>query len=370
MKTVERRRVPQEQTPPDAAKELQTSVSVLPGEVVTRLQRRRSFVVSTVTVLALLLIGESLYFTFKAPYFLTWDNFLNILTAAAITGIIAAPGTMLLIAGQFDLSVGSGVAFCGMVLALVAQHHGLSVGVLAAILAGAGLGIINGFLVTVIEINALITTLGTLAAFRGLTEVFSHGELVGITGFGMIGTARPFLNIPMPVLIFAAIVLIFWFILRYTTYGRSMYAIGANPVAARLVGIRSKRFIFIAFVLSGLCVALAGLINASQLGSASPNTALGLELSVITAIVLGGTSLTGGRGTVLGTIVGLLVISVMNNGMVLMNLDPFYQDVARGCLLILAVAFDRLSARLSFQSLATAFQRAGARVRAMGPTTH
>jgi ribose transport system permease protein len=170
----------------------------------------------------------------------------------------------------------------------------------------------------------------------------------------------------MPVLIFVAVVLIFWFILRYTTYGRSMYAIGANPVAARLVGIRSKLLIFIAFVLSGLCVALAGLINSSQLGSASPNTALGLELSVITAIVLGGTSLTGGRGTIQGTVIGLLVISVLNNGMTIMNVDPFYQDVARGVLLILAVGFDRLSARFSLQSVAAGYRRVSGAVARRG----
>lgn len=337
-----------------ATKELRNTAAAGASAAVTPLpQARRALTVSTVMVLAVLLAGEAIYFSIKAPFFFTWDNFLNILTAAAITGIIAAPGTMLLISGQFDLSVGSGVAFCGMVMALVAQNHGLAVGVIAGVLAGAALGVVNGFLVTVVEINALITTLGTLAVFRGLTEVISHGEMVGITGFTTIGTARPFLNIPMPVIIFAVVVAIFWFILRYTTYGRSMYAIGANPVAARLVGIRSKQLIFIAFLLSGLCVALGGLINASQLGSASPNTALGLELSVVTAIVLGGTSLTGGRGTILGTVVGLLVISVMNNGMVLMNLDPFYQDVARGCLLILAVGFDRVSARFGTQARAT-----------------
>jgi ribose transport system permease protein len=311
---------------------------------------RRTFVVSTVMALIVLLAVEFLYFTFEAPFFFTWDNLLNVLTAASIIGIIAAPGTMLLIAGQFDLSVGSGAAFCGMVLAVVAQDHGLALGVLAAVAAGAGLGIINGFLVTVIEINALITTLGTLAVFRGLTEVLSSGQVVAVNNFSSIGTARPFLNIPMPVIILAVIVAIFWFVLRYTTFGRAMYAIGANPLAARLVGIRSKRLIFIGFVLSGLCVALGGLINSSQLGSASPNTALGMELSVVTAIVLGGTSLTGGRGTILGTVIGLLVISVLNNGMVLMNIDPFYQDIARGCLLILAVAFDRLSSRFGAQS--------------------
>jgi ribose transport system permease protein len=311
---------------------------------------RRALVVSTVMALVVLLAVEFLYFTFEAPFFFTWDNLLNVLTAAAVIGIIAAPGTMLLIAGQFDLSVGSGVAFCGMVLAVVAQNHGLALGVLAAVSAGAGLGILNGFLVTVIEINALITTLGTLAVFRGLTEVLSAGQVLPVNNFASIGTARPFLNIPMPVIILVLIVAAFWFVLRYTTFGRAMYAIGANPLAARLVGIRSKRLIFIGFVLSGLCVSLGGLINSSQLGSASPNTALGMELSVVTAIVLGGTSLTGGRGTILGTVIGLMVISVLNNGMVLMNIDPFYQDIARGCLLILAVAFDRLSSRFGARS--------------------
>ena len=173
---------------------------------------------------------------------------------------------------------------------------------------------------------------------------------MAVNNFSAIGTARPFLNIPMPVIILVVVVAIFWFVLRYTTFGRAMYAIGANPLAARLVGIRSKRLIFIGFVLSGLCVALGGLITSSQLGSASPNTALGMELSVVTAIVLGGTSLTGGRGTILGTVIGLMVIGVLNNGMVLMNIDPFYQDIARGCLLILAVAFDRLSSRFGAQA--------------------
>ncbi len=316
--------------------------------VVAALPEARKFLnLSTVTVLVVLLAAEIIYFWVKSPYFFNWDNWLNILTAASITGIIAAPGTVLLISAQFDLSVGSGVAFVGVIMGTLAPTHGLPIAVLAAVLAGIGIGILNGFLVTVVEINALITTLGTLAAFRGLTEVVSGDQTVIITGFDQLGTARPFLNIPVPVLIFALIILIFWFCLRYTTYGRSMYAIGSNPVAARLVGIRSKRLIFFTFVLSGACVALGGLINTSQLGAASPITAEGLELSVVTAIVLGGTSLAGGRGTILGTVVGLLVISVMNNGLILINVDPFWQDVARGALLILAVSMDRLTSRLS-----------------------
>jgi ribose transport system permease protein len=139
---------------------------------------------------------------------------------------------------------------------------------------------------------------------------------------------------------------LFWFLTRYTVFGRSMYATGANPAAARLVGIRSKRNIVVAFVLIGLCVALSALIQVSQLGAASHNNGLGLELAVITAVVLGGTSLAGGRGTVPGTLLGLLIIGVLDNGLVLKNVDPFWQDVARGGLLLFATSFDQLRLRL------------------------
>ncbi len=309
--------------------------------------RRLRLSLSTITLLVVVLLVESFFFSVRSPYFLNWDNWLNILTAAAIIGILAAPGTALLITRQFDLSVGSGVAFVGAVLAIVASRYGLAAGVGAGILAGLALGVINGFLVTVVEVNALITTLGTLAAFRGLTEVFLSGHTVILSGFSGLGTARAGPDVPVPVLIAIAVALAFWFMMRYTTYGRSLYAIGANPVAARLVGIRSGRRVFVVFLMSGAAIALGGLVNASQLGAASPITALGLELSVITAVVLGGTSLAGGRGSIEGTMVGLVVVSVLNNGMVLMNVDPFWQDVARGALLIAAVAFDRVTAKFT-----------------------
>jgi ribose transport system permease protein len=299
--------------------------------------------------LVVLVILLSAFFSIESPYFLNWDNWLNIFTAIAVTGIIAAPGTMLLISGNFDLSVGSGAAFCGVIMATVAAHGDIAGGVVLTILAGIGLGIVNGFFVTVVGVSSLITTLGTLAAFRGLTEVIAKGQTAVLNGFGGLGTARPFFNIPVPVLLTILVVGGFYFIMRQTVYGRSLYAIGANPVAARLSGIRSRRAIFFAFVLSGVCIALGGLILTSQLGAASPQAATGLELSVVTAVVLGGASLTGGRGTVLGTILGLLVIGVLNNGLVLLNVSSFWQDVARGALLIMAVSFDRLQVLLAPQ---------------------
>lgn len=297
--------------------------------------------------LVVVLVALFVFFSITSRFFLNWDNILNILTAAAITGIIAAPGTLLLIGGQFDLSVGSGLGITGVVMATAAGAHGIVYGIVMALVVGLAIGVVNGFLVTVVGVNALITTLGMLAVLRGADQLLAGGQTVSLNGFGGIGTARPFLSIPVPVLILVAVLVVFWFLLRFTVFGRSIYAIGSNPVAARLAGIRAGRLIFIGFLLSGLCVALSGLIQVSQLSAASPIAGTGLELSVITAIVLGGASLAGGRGTLLGTVIGLLIIGVLNNGLVLKNVDTFWQDVARGLLLILAVSFDQL--RLRFQ---------------------
>lgn len=295
--------------------------------------------------LFVVLVALFLFFSLSSKFFLNWENILNILTAVAITGIIAAPGTLLLIGGQFDLSVGSGLGITGVVMATAAGAHGIAFGIAMTVLVGLGIGVVNGFLVTVVGVNALITTLGMLAVLRGADQLIAGGQTVSLNNFGGIGNARPFLSIPMPVLILIVVVALFWFMLRFTVFGRSIYAIGSNPVAARLAGIRAGRLIFIGFLLSGLCVALSGLIQVSQLSAASPIAGTGLELSVITAIVLGGASLAGGRGTLFGTVLGLLIIGVLNNGLVLENVSSFWQDVARGLLLIIAVSFDQLRLR-------------------------
>jgi ribose transport system permease protein len=298
------------------------------------------------TALVVFLIAECVFFSIKSPYFLDWNNFLNILTAIAVIGIVAAPGTLLMTAGQFDLSVGSVTAFTSVVLANLALSHSLGLSLTVAVIAALGVGVINGFLVTVVGVNALITTLGTLAAFRGLSNVVADGQSVTVDGFSWLGTDRPIFNIPIPVFLLFAVLAFFWFLMRFTVYGRSMYAIGSNPSAARLVGVRTRRYIFIGFVLSAAACALSGLILTSQLGVGSGLFGVGMELSVITAIVLGGASLGGGRGSIVGTAVGLLIIGVLNNGLTLTGVDPFWQDVARGTLLICAVSFDRLRARI------------------------
>jgi ribose transport system permease protein len=297
--------------------------------------------------LCVVLVGLVVYFSVASEFFLATNNVINILTAIAVTGILASPGTMLLIAGHVDLSVGAATALCGVVLGTTAPDVGVPLAVLCALLAGITVGVVNGALVTVIGVNSLIVTLGGLAAYRGTTFLIADGQTVLMADFQWLGTARPFLNIPVPVLLFAIVATVTLVVLRYTIYGRNVYAIGANPVAARLVGIRRRIVVFVAFVASGLAAALAGLVLTSQLSAAVPNAALGLELTVVTAIVLGGASLNGGRGSVVGTVLGLMIIGVLNNGLTLMNVSSYWQQVASGVLLITAVSFDRVREHLS-----------------------
>ncbi|SCB58838.1 ribose transport system permease protein [Rhizobium aethiopicum] len=291
------------------------------------------------------LLAEIVFFSLSSPYFLTWGNWVNVITALSITGVLAAGGTMLLIAGQFDLSVGSGVAFVALIMALTVNSIGIVPASALAMLVGMAIGVINGFLVTKIGVNALITTLGTLAIFRGLTQSIGGGKNMLIANFDW-AIWRPFLNIPLSALVFVLVAIVVGIVLKRTVFGRSIYAIGANENAARLVGIKTKRVVFLGFSLSGAFIGLGGLMSASQLGSTSGTTGLGLELAVVTAVILGGTSLKGGTGTMFGTVIGLLIVGVLNNGLTLMNINSSWQQAATGFLLILAVSFDQLRQRL------------------------
>lgn len=294
----------------------------------------------SVGLLAVLIV-ESIFFSANSPYFFDWSNWVNILTAVSIVGVLACAGTLLLVAGQFDLSVGSGVGFTSLVLAVTAPSVGVGPAIVAAIAVGLAIGAINGFVVTVLKVNALIATIGMMTLLRGLILVIGHNQEYGVANFEW-AVDRPFLGVPVATIVFLIVAVLFVVLMQYTYYGRQMYAIGSNPVAARLVGIRVNRAIFVAFVFSGAAMALSGLMLTSQLGSMSGTTGTGLEITVVTAIVLGGTSLSGGTGTVSGTLLGLIIVGVITNGLNLMNIDSSWQQVATGSLLILAVAFDGL----------------------------
>jgi len=297
--------------------------------------------------LGVFLVVEVVFFIAATPYFWHAENIINMLTTVAVIGIVAAPGTLLIVGGQIDLSVGSGAGLVSVSLGYFAPQIGLPLAIMLAAAIGLLAGAVNGFIVSVIGVNSLITTLGTLAAYYGIAEVLSNGQTIAVGSFGGIASTRPFLDLPISVLLMVGTLLCFWLLMTYTAYGRSMYATGGNPVAARLVGIPTKRNTFIAFVLSAAAFTLGGFVLSSQLSAGSPAFGLNLELAVITAVILGGASLSGGRGTIVGTALGLLIIGVLGNGLVLMNVNSFWQDVANGVLLIAAVSFDRLRLRLA-----------------------
>jgi ribose transport system permease protein len=302
--------------------------------------------VSTEAMLIVFLAVVIGFFALRSEYFFALGNFRNILLAGAVLSVIAFPSTMLIISGNFDLSVASTAAFAGMVFAVISDGGEGSVvnGVVLALVAGMVVGALNGFLVTVVRVNSLITTLGTLAIFRGLAKILSNGQTLRVAGFRFMGEGT-LLGIPYAVFIIIIVAGILAFVLRQTVYGRNLYAIGANVEAARLVGIRNNLTIFMTFILTGFLAGIAGLMLTSQLTAASPIAGLGLELSVVSAVILGGASLNGGRGTIIGTILGVAILGTVNNGMTLIGLSSFWQEVARGVILIAAVAFDQIRIR-------------------------
>jgi ribose transport system permease protein len=294
-------------------------------------------------IYGLLLITLSLL----SPYFLSVNNFLNILVAVSTIGIIAVAMTMVIVSGGIDLSVGSVVALAGVAVAQLSHRMPLAAAILSALLIGLLVGLFNGLAVTRAGINPLIATLGTLSIARGLAFVFSGGltQTISDESFGFLG--RGFLlGVPFQVLVMALLFVLAAWVMRSTVFGRSIYAIGGNAQASRLAGLPVQRLQMAVYLLSGLAAALGGVFLASQLGAGAPQAAQGIELSVIAAVILGGTSLSGGKGAIGGTLLGVLILGTLNNGLTLLNVSSYYQEVARGVVLLLAVGLDQLRLRL------------------------
>lgn len=281
------------------------------------------------------------------PFFFSWQNMIGLALSVSTVGIIACTMLFCLASGDFDISVEAIVAFAGVLAAVVINSTGsVLTGIAVALLASSLAGAFNGVVIAKLRINALITTLATLQIMRGLGFIVSNGTAVGITkpSFFVLGNGS-FLGIPNPVWITIVSFAVFGFLLNRTTFGRNTLAIGGNKEAARLAGIRVDRIKIIIFTLQGFMAGLAGIVLASRMTSGQPNTSVGLSLDVIAACVLGGVSLTGGVGTMMGTIVGVLIMGTVQNAMNLMNIPTFYQYVARGVILLLAVLFDQFRQR-------------------------
>ena len=277
------------------------------------------------------------------PYFFSWVNMIGLMLSVSMVGMVACTMLFCLASGDFDLSVEAVVAFSGVIAAVVINQTGSVIaGIAVGMLAGAIVGMVNGIIIAKFRINALITTLATMQIVKGLTFIVSKGSAVGIyvPRFFLLGTGRT-LDIPNPIWITAILFLAFGFLLNKITYGRNTLAIGGNKEAARLSGINVDRIKIVIFAVQGLIAGFAGVVLASRMTSGQPNTSQGFSLDVISACVLGGVSLSGGAGTITGTIVGVLIMGTVQNAMNLMNISSFYQYVVRGCILLAAVLFDQ-----------------------------
>jgi ribose transport system permease protein len=304
--------------------------------------------------LALMVIALSL----ASPNFLTVDNTLNVLRQISINLCLSLGMTLVILSGGIDLSVGSVLALAGAVAAgllkngLALPRFNLLVqftvpgAIVAGIIVGMVLGWFNGLVITRFKLPPFVATLGTLSIARGLTMLWTGGFPVTGLGdnFGRLGTGHA-LGIPMPVWISAALVAVFIVVTRRTRFGRHVYAVGGNERAATLSGLAVPRIKLMVYTLGGGLAAVAGLLVTARLDSATPNAGLGYELDSIAAVVIGGTSLSGGRGSILGTVLGCLIIGVLNNGLFLLDVSPFWQQVVKGFVILAAVAADKMGAR-------------------------
>lgn len=284
--------------------------------------------------------------SFLNPNFFTVDNLLNILRQTSVNAIIAVGMTLVILTAGIDLSVGSVLALCGAFAAtLVAMEVPVLVAVPTALLAGAALGAISGIIIAKGKVQAFIATLVTMTLLRGVTMVYTDGRPIstGFTDtadtFAWFGTGYA-LGIPVPVWLMVVVFAGAWYLLNHTSFGRYVYAVGGNESATRLSGINVDRVKIGVYAICGLLAALAGIIVTSRLSSAQPTAGMGYELDAIAAVVLGGTSLMGGKGRIMGTLIGALIIGFLNNALNLLDVSSYYQMIAKAVVILLAVLVD------------------------------
>ncbi len=295
------------------------------------------------TGIFVILIILSIFIQIANPIFFTFSNVMDILRNTSYTLIIAIGMTFVLITRGLDLSVGSLVAFCGLSASLCMQKGiPVPISVFVGLLCGALFGCINAFCIVKLKIPAMIATLGAMYMARGLVLVITKGQPVyplpaSFTAFGK----GNILHIPNVVILALLLALIAHFILSHTTYGRKVYAIGGNPETAGFAGINVSKITVSVYILSGIMAALSGIMTAARMGSGQPSVGDGVEMTVITAVIIGGTSLNGGAGTVLGTVFGALLMNVLASGMNLVGVSAYWQKFVMGLIIIIAVGFDQ-----------------------------
>ncbi len=326
-----------------------TSTSAQEERDTSALRERLSGAVSQLAAAGALIV-VFVFLSFASSDFLSADNLFNIGSQTAVVAVIAIGMTLVIITAGIDLSVGSVAALSGVMGVTLMVNFGLPVplGILGGILVGAIAGLVNGLLVAFAGLNPFIATLGMLSVARGLTyistgavAVFGAPDSFRLLGQGVLGP------IPIPIVVIVVVAIAGYVVLARTRLGRYAYAMGSNLEAARLSGIPIKRYLTTVYVIAGALAGLGGMIAASRVNSGQPNYGLGLELDVIAAAVIGGASLFGGQGTVVGTLIGAFLIALIRNGAVLLNVDIFYQSVIIGVVIWIAVFWDQYRRRLA-----------------------
>jgi len=299
-------------------------------------------------VLTLALLLVFVLFNALNSNFVSTANFINISLAASLTGLVSIGMTYLIIGGQIDLSPGAIIAFSGVLAGILSTNFGLPFPLIVVIIlfSGAMVGVANTLMVTKIQLNPFIATLVTQSVFRGFAYILNDGRAVPIRdrAFSSFGTTRV-AGIPIPVILLVVSFIVFGVILSKTTFGRSVYVVGGNKDAARLAGLNPDLITLKSFIITGMLCALSGVMLAARMGSGQPAASMGLEFDAITAVILGGASFAGGVGSMLGTALGVVILQSFNTGLIMVNVPTFWQFVARGALLLIALSFDFIRKR-------------------------
>ena len=305
--------------------------------------RAVSFLLSQSGFLIAFIVVLSIAITLANRNFIKPQNIINVLGQISMVGIVAVGVGLVLISGDFDISVGSQISFNGAVLAILLTRTGsVPLAVAAVVLSGAAMGAVNGLIVSKSKCASFIMTLGTRAAYHGLVLVLTKGRNFPLRGsFESLGRGRLFGVIPVPIIVFFLVLLFAFLLMRYTRFGRTLFAVGGNPKAAYLSGVNNDAVRIMVYTLCGLLVALASMTLISKLGASYPNSGDGYEMDSLAAIVVGGTSLAGGKGSALGLFLGVIIFGLMSNSLNMMNVSPYFRDVFIGAIIIVATVFSR-----------------------------
>lgn len=294
------------------------------------------------------LVLEVAIFGILSPYFFTMNNLLTILQYCALTGLVALPYTLLMISGNFDMSMGSQVALISCIVAMICHDNAIGWGtvllsILVALIVGGICGWLNSVFILKVGLPPFIATMAMMQALRGIAYLLTNGSSIMVTSkvFGILGR-RKTLGIPNTVYILVVFIVIFAFIAKYTVFGRRAYTIGGNETAARLSGINVHRNVTILYIINSAMCGLVGMLYTSQLGAAMPSSNANFAFDVISAVVLGGCAMNGGKGNMAGTVMGVLILAILDNGLIMLNVSSHWQLVCSGVVLLIAVSIDAL----------------------------